>query len=216
MALLSNALAIAGAIPPGTVLPFAGTTAPSGYLICDTSTPVSRTTYAALFAAIGTVHGNGDGSTSFHLPDYRGRFLRGRANLSANDPDRASRTASNSGGSTGDNVGSVQGQATAQNGLGGTAAGQTHAGSPALSVNPNGDHTHTFSGFASVSWATGSGNLTKMQDDGGSVSKLNTTGSHGHTGSVDIGHTHAASSLILSGDNESRPVNAYVNYIIKT
>lgn len=56
----------------GAILAFGGTSAPSGYLLCDGSL-VSRTTYAALFAAIGTNFGVGDGSTTFGLPDLRGR-----------------------------------------------------------------------------------------------------------------------------------------------
>jgi len=47
-----------------------------GWLYCDGS-PVSRSTYADLFAAIGTTYGVGDGSTTFNLPDFRGVFLRG-------------------------------------------------------------------------------------------------------------------------------------------
>ena len=96
-----------GLVPSGCVLPFAGTTAPTGYLLCD-GTAVSRSTYAALFAAIGTAHGTGNGSTTFNLPDYRGRFLRGAANGQTTDPDKATRTAMATGGATGDNVGSVQ------------------------------------------------------------------------------------------------------------
>jgi len=59
-------------LPTGTMLPFAGTVAPTGFLLCDGSA-VSRTTYAALFAAIGTTWGVGDGSTTFNLPDMRRR-----------------------------------------------------------------------------------------------------------------------------------------------
>lgn len=62
-------IAIASSVPPGTIIDFAGATAPVGYLACPTTqSNVSRTTYAALFAAIGTVWGAGDGSTSFGLP----------------------------------------------------------------------------------------------------------------------------------------------------
>ncbi len=60
----------------GMIIPFGGTTAPSGWLACDGSV-VSRTTYAPLFAAIGTTWGVGDGSTTFAVPDLRGAFLRG-------------------------------------------------------------------------------------------------------------------------------------------
>lgn len=65
-----------GIVPPGAVIPYAGSSAPDGWLLCDGRT-VSRTTYAALFAAIGTTFGAGDGSTTFVLPDMRGNVAAG-------------------------------------------------------------------------------------------------------------------------------------------
>ena len=58
-------------VPTGTVVPFAGATAPDGFLICDGSA-ISRTRYADLFAVIGTTYGTGDGNTTFNLPDLNG------------------------------------------------------------------------------------------------------------------------------------------------
>lgn len=63
-------------VPPGAVMHFAMSSAPTGWLKAD-GTAVSRTTYAALFAAIGTTFGVGNGSTTFNLPDLRAEFLRG-------------------------------------------------------------------------------------------------------------------------------------------
>ncbi len=63
-------------VPSGAVMHFARNTAPTGWLAADGSA-VSRTTYAALFSAIGTTFGSGDGSTTFNLPDLRGEFIRG-------------------------------------------------------------------------------------------------------------------------------------------
>ena len=63
-------------VPPGTVMHTAASTAPSGYLKAN-GAAISRTTYSALFAAIGTTYGVGDGSTTFKLPDLRGEFIRG-------------------------------------------------------------------------------------------------------------------------------------------
>jgi hypothetical protein len=95
-------------VPSGAVSAWAGSSsAPTGWLLCDGSA-VNRTTYAALFAAIGTAHGTGDGATTFNLPDYRGRFLRMVDGSASVDPDKASRTAMATGGNTGNNVGSVQ------------------------------------------------------------------------------------------------------------
>lgn len=64
-------------LPPGVVMDFGGTSAPSGWLECDGSA-VSRTTYAPLFAAISSNYGVGDGSSTFNLPDFRGRARVGR------------------------------------------------------------------------------------------------------------------------------------------
>ena len=58
--------------PVGMVAPFAGASSPNGWLICD-GTAVSRSTYASLFSAIGTTYGVGDNTTTFNLPDLRGR-----------------------------------------------------------------------------------------------------------------------------------------------
>ncbi len=62
--------------PPGVITAFAGSTAPTGYLLCNGAT-VSRTTYAALFAIIGTTYGSGDGSTTFAVPDLRSKMIVG-------------------------------------------------------------------------------------------------------------------------------------------
>lgn len=72
----SGTIALTSLCPAGAVMHFAMDTAPSGWLECDGSA-VSRTTYATLFAAIGTTFGTGDGSTTFDLPDLRGEFIRG-------------------------------------------------------------------------------------------------------------------------------------------
>ena len=56
-----------GGVPTGTILPYGGSTAPNGFLLCDGSA-VSRTTYAALYAVIGDVYGAGDGNSTFNLP----------------------------------------------------------------------------------------------------------------------------------------------------
>lgn len=61
---------------PGSVIYIAKSTAPTGYLKAN-GAAVSRTTYSALFAAIGTTFGAGDGATTFNLPDLRGEFIRG-------------------------------------------------------------------------------------------------------------------------------------------
>lgn len=75
------------AVPPGVMTGYAGATAPAGWLLC-TGAAVSRTTYSALFAAIGTTYGAGDGSTTFNLPDTRGRVLAGLDNMGGTAANR--------------------------------------------------------------------------------------------------------------------------------
>jgi microcystin-dependent protein len=72
---------IIGTLPAGMIMYFANTTVPQGWFQCD-GAAISRTSYVELFAAIGTVYGTGDGSTTFNLPDLRGQFVRGWASSS--------------------------------------------------------------------------------------------------------------------------------------
>ena len=65
-------------VPTGGIIPWAGAAAPPNFLLCD-GAAVSRTTYARLFAEIGTTYGVGDGSTTFNVPDMRQRFPLGVA-----------------------------------------------------------------------------------------------------------------------------------------
>lgn len=90
--------------PSGAILQFAGSSAPANWLLCDGSL-VSRTTYANLFAAISTTYGAGDGSTTFKLPDLRGRVPVGEGLATGVDSN---------------------GQSFTQRVLGATGGGETH------------------------------------------------------------------------------------------
>lgn len=194
MGRLSDNRFLTGPVPPGSVFPFAGTTAPSGYLLCNGSA-ISRTTFAALFAAIGSSHGSGDGSTTFNLPDYRGRFMRGRDGGVARDPDRAARIASASGGNTGDNVGTTQADAI---------QGHEHAlyeGSYSIQLTQSGSNIRNTPAVATgglVGCAPSSGTAISDLQIGSAISSTN----GGAWGTV----RQAA---------EARPTNINVNYIIK-
>jgi microcystin-dependent protein len=158
-------------MPVGTIVPYGGATAPDGWLLCDGGV-VSRTTYADLFAVIGTAFGEGNGTTTFNLPDLRGMFLRGRDAGAGRDPDTGGREEMAFGGNTGDAVGSVQ-------------ADQYRS------------HTHTVTRY----WNNvfhGNGGQWAGHYNGSSYST-------GQTGSIEN-----------AGGNETRPINAYVNFIIKT
>jgi microcystin-dependent protein len=152
-------------VPTGVMLPFGGPTAniPSGYLGCDGSSYL-RASYTNLYSVIGSGYGSAD-STHFNVPDMRGNFARGVDAGAGRDPDTTSRTAQNTGGNTGDAVGSVQaGQFASHNHYTATAAGYGSAGGYVADASgPTAYNTYTSS----------------------------------------------------SGGNETRPINVYVNWIIK-
>ena len=146
-------------LPSGIIMAFGGPVAniPSGWLHCDGS-PLSRTDYAALYAALydtatsKPAWGYGDGSTTFNLPDLRGRFLRGQDNGQGQDRDRTLRVASNTGGNTGDHVGSIQGMATSTST--GTQGG-TKSSTGLVNANES-SHTHSPGTFATSIGLSGS------------------------------------------------------------
>lgn len=92
----------------GTVLPFAGAAAPNGWLLCY-GQAVSRDDYHNLFAAIGTTFGAGDGSTTFNLPDLRGRVPAGKDNMGGTPANRLTAAGA---GITGTSLGATGGSQT--------------------------------------------------------------------------------------------------------
>ena len=82
------ALPAPAGVPTGTVIFHAKNTAPAGFLKAN-GAAISRTTYSALFTEIGTTFGVGDGSTTFNVPDLRGRFARGWADDGSIDSGRS-------------------------------------------------------------------------------------------------------------------------------
>ena len=71
-------------VPSGMISQYAGSSAPSGWLMADGSA-ISRTTYVDLFNVIGTTYGTGNGSTTFNLPDLEGRVPVGKASTGTFD-----------------------------------------------------------------------------------------------------------------------------------
>lgn len=178
-------------VPPGSIQAYGAETPPSGWLVCDGSA-VSRTTYATLYAIIGTSFGYGDNSTTFNLPDLRGRFLRGHADGQAMDPDRAARTAMATGGATGDNVGSVQGHAF-----------QTH-------THVQNSHGHSYTKGA----VDGSGSSSTVM--GANYGGTPTSYSGAITAAIATNQNAAASGTnSQTSTSETRPVNASVTFLIK-
>ena len=96
------------AVPTGCVLPYAASVAPSGFLFCF-GQAVSRSTYSDLFGVITSIYGDGDGSSTFNLPDLRGRVVAGKDNMGGGV---AGRLTDQSGGVDGDALGAGGGAET--------------------------------------------------------------------------------------------------------
>ena len=96
------------AVPSGAVFPYAGASAPSGFILCF-GQAISRSTYSDLFTAIGTTYGAGDGSSTFNLPDLRGRAVAGQDDMGGSS---ANRLTNQTGGVDGDVLGGTGGNET--------------------------------------------------------------------------------------------------------
>jgi microcystin-dependent protein len=108
-------------VPAGIVSAFAGVTAPAGWLMCY-GQAVSRTEYSALFTALSTTYGSGDGTTTFNIPDLRGRAIAGVDNMGGSAASRLTSTV-----------------LSASNTLGATGGTQTHT----LTTAQLASHNHT-------------------------------------------------------------------------
>jgi len=201
-----------GQVPTGSIMPWgANGSLPTGFLLCNGAS-VSRTTYAALFDVIGTAFGTASGTT-FNLPDFQGRFLRGRDNSAGRDPDAASRTAQNTGGATGDNVGSVQGANISQH---------SHH-SPVMNApsNSGSNNIAVLNGYSSPTSDNGIFGTSTYQPS--SSGNYNATVTYSNlsrlTGSLPLAvsliHTGKQINETSESSGDTRPKNSYVNFIIK-
>ena len=176
------------AVPTGAIMAWPVESAPSGFILCH-GQAISRSTYSDLFSLIGVMYGAGDGSANFNLPDYRGEFLRGRANGSTNDPDRGSRT-DRGDGNAGDNVGTKQDYGLLQHSHGN---------------NSNGTNNHGFN--------TNNNNTGAFSKSGHSYGGTRASSHEIITNSWGTNHANVSGHVT---NNEIRPINIYVNWIIKS
>lgn len=186
-------------VPVGTILAFGGaSTAPTGWLFCN-GAAIDRTTYNDLFTVISVNFGSGNGSTTFNVPDLRGRAPIGAGNdgIAANNQPR--------------NIGSK----------GGDWRLQTHQHYTTVSGSGStsgvGDHTHSYSApLTGKSIQRGTGASTgamEAQIDGGGTGGA---GAHSHTFSVtSVGWSDVHNRTIGNTDSENMPPFQVVNYIIK-
>jgi microcystin-dependent protein len=121
-------------VPLGALLEFTGTTAPNSAFVLPYGQAISRTTYAAYFALVGTTYGVGDGSTTFNVIDKRGRVSAGKDDMGGSATGRIGSVTTDNGTIIGTTLGSAGGSAT-------------HA----LTIAEMPSHTHTDSGHSHTS-----------------------------------------------------------------
>ena len=185
---------IVAGVPSGSVFCMAVATVPSGYLECN-GAAVSRTTYAALFAIIGTNYGTGNGSSTFNLPDLRGEFIRGFDNGRGADSGRS--IASSQSASNASHNHSIS--------LSGTTSNKSLTGSVTRIAE-------TMAAFG-----TASGVFSKTSNINTPTTPNATDSSPAGGFSMDASHDHTFSASGTSGSqgSEARPRNVAMMYIIK-
>jgi len=180
-------------VPSGSVFCMAVATVPSGYLECN-GAAVSRTTYSALFAIIGTAYGAGNGSSTFNLPDLRGEFVRGFDNGKGTDSGRSIATSQSATNASHNHSVSVSGTTS--------------------NKSLTGDVRRISEGYRAQ--GTASGVFTKELDGNNSITGSSSTSPVAGF-SMDASHDHTFSASGTSGSQggEARPRNIAMMYIIK-
>ena len=187
--IINNGELLEGGIPTATIVPWTDSSAPSGFLECD-GTAVSRTTYAALFAVIGTTYGSGDGSTTFNLPDLEDNVPVGKSPNKALASTGGANTVANSG-----NVGGSTANATLSTAQ---LASHTHPLNT-LGPNPSGP----------TSQALFAGPAASPETRPNPILQTQSSGSGG-------GHSHNMSATFSGSANSVVQPYLTVIYIIKT
>ena len=235
---LESFLAYATGMPLGSVLPMAGSAVPGGFLLCD-GQAVSRTTYADLFAAIGTIYGSGDGSTTFNVPDLRDWFVRGKGDARPVGSTQAAAFASHAHGVSDPWHTHSAYQAVHDHSI--TTGSHGHSittGSHSHGVtDPGHSHTTTFgshgisstsgAGVAVPGWgaaapiASGAaGTGISIQTAGNLGGSTDTAGNLGGSAdarqpAVTVNSSPTGISIGATGGDETRPQNIAMNYVIK-
>jgi microcystin-dependent protein len=185
-------------LPPGIIAPFAGATAPGGWLVADGSAQ-SRTTFAALFAIVGTTFGAGDGSTTFNLPDLRGRVPVG---LDAGQVEFDTR-------------GEVGGAKTHTLSSGEIPAHTHTVDPPSTGTSTDGSHQHSSPDGGNFVTTIVSNNAGLSVAAGGNAASSLTAAAGSHNHSVDIPSFSSGSTGSGAAHNNLQPYMA-LKYIIKT
>lgn len=210
--------------PTGTVSPYAGSTSPTGYLMCY-GQAVSRTTFAALFAVCGTTYGIGDGSTTFNIPDLRGRGIFGKDDMGGSAANRITNAGSGITGTGLGNAGGTQSKTLTTTELPahahtGTTDG-TSAGTPTGTISSDGAHAHGIDIKNGEGGVTTTLDISTIPNGTPQASGVNTAsaGAHNHTftGNTLSAHTHTITTGSAGSGSAFGIMNPalILNYIIK-
>ena len=161
----------------GMIMPYAGSSAPSGWLLLY-GQAISRSTYSSLFSAIGTTYGSGDGSSTFNVPDLRGRTIAGQDDMGGSSANRLT-----------DQTGGLNGDT-----LGDTGGSETHT----LTEAQLAAHTHGAGSYVAA-FPTGGPAVAGGEGNRGttSVNNLTVSGTSGSTGSGSA-HNNVQPTIILN------------------
>lgn len=175
--------AVVSAVPIGAVLDWAGATSPSRYMLCH-GQAISRSTYSDLFAVIGTTYGAGDGSSTFNLPDCRGRVNVGKDDMGGTAAGRVT----------------AAGVGVSANVLGATGGAQN------IILTSGSMPAHSHIATASVEgWHTHTGG-TSVAGSHGHEAWTGTAGLHGHPGSIGSAGEHSHGGVLRSAGITGSPV----------
>lgn len=159
----------------GVIFPFAGASAPQGFLLCH-GQAVSRSTYSDLFGVIGTAFGAGDGSTTFNVPDLRGRVVAGKDNMGGTSANRL--------------AAQVQGAT-----LGATGGAESHT----LTISQIPAHNHGVSDPTHTHGVYDPTHAHSVYDPGHSHSYNTISTSNGQGSAVGTANNHYSTSTSASG-----------------
>ena len=205
--------------PAGTVNTFAGSTAPAGWLLAY-GQAVSRTTYADLYAIVGNTYGAGDGSTTFNIPDMRGRVVAGEDDMGGTAASRLTTAVSGVDGVT---LGAVGGNQImhAHSHVNTAAFSGSFSGSAGTTGNDSPDHTHGYSRAINQLFAHTAGSSVAFfhtydtPQTGGASTRHTHTFTPAGTISGTVTMTNATFPATAGGSSQNVQPTIVLNYIIK-